>query len=233
MTPRDLFEMLHSDIITRYEILRAAELIEPRYISTFLTDLEDFRVGYANIQFEKANEEKWKDYYSKCDLIGGLLLDGGCDLEWPKEPTPFDIEYADRPPLYDYAVGILTDRLNRFGDTSDCNKSINRPEAVTLPDELATPEGLRIFEQARELGLIDGEYKWLKGLQLLACFAREMSLKLSLGKGCNSNGSPRISWKPFEGLFKIPKGKLRANYNDIQKTGQQPTGHTLIDRIFK
>lgn len=105
------------------------------------------------------------------------------------------------------------------------------PEAVTLLDEF--PEALKIFEQARELGLIDNDYKWLKGLQLLACFAREMSLKLGLGKGYNSDGTPRISWQPFEKLFNIPSGKLRTNYNDVQKTGQQPIGHTLIDRIFK
>ena len=77
------------------------------------------------------------------------------------------------------------------------------------------------------------DYKWLKGLQLLACFAREMSLKFKLGKGINSAGTQRVSWKPFELLFNIEEGKLRANFSDIQKTGQQPTDHTLIDKIFK
>lgn len=122
----------------------------------------------------------------------------------------------------------------RRGDLiAELNKPTDRHEAVTLPDELATPEALKIFEQARELGLIDRDYKWLKGLQLLACFAREMSLKLRLGKGNNSDGTPRISWQPFERLFNISNGKLRANYNDVQKTGQHPSDHTLIDRIFK
>ena len=120
------------------------------------------------------------------------------------------------------------------GDTATASpQQADTPEAVTLPDKLATPEALKIFEQARELGLIDGDYKWLKGLQLLACFAREMSLKLGLGKGNNSDGTPRISWQPFERLFNISNGKLRANYNDVQKTGQDPSDHTLIDRIFK
>lgn len=121
-------------------------------------------------------------------------------------------------------VGVLPDELN---------KPTARPEAVTLPDELATPEALKIFEQARELGLIDKDYKWLKGLQLAACFARDMSLKLGLGKGESSGRIPRISWQPFERLFNIPKGKLRANYNDVLKTGQDPSDHALIDRIFK
>lgn len=106
------------------------------------------------------------------------------------------------------------------------------PEPLSLPDCLNTPEALKYFAQARELGLIDDDYKWLKGLQLLACFAREMSLKLGLGKGINSNGTSRVGWRPFEALFKIKKGKLRQNYNDIQKTGQQPKGYELIDKIF-
>lgn len=134
-------------------------------------------------------------------------------------------------PVTNYILQHIETRIK--GDTATASpQQADTPEAVTLPDKLATPEALKIFEQARELGLIDGDYKWLKGLQLLACFAREMSLKLSLGKGVNSDGAPRVSWQPFERFFNIPKGKLRANYNDVQKTGQQPTDHTLIDRIF-
>lgn len=119
---------------------------------------------------------------------------------------------------------------HRHPDTSTPTDS---PEVVSLPDELNTPEALKIFEQAREIGLISQDFQWLKGLQLLACFAREMSLKLGLGKGLNSDGSPRVSWKPFERLFKHPQGKLRANYNDILKTGQEPSDIELIDTIFK
>lgn len=100
-------------------------------------------------------------------------------------------------------------------------------DGLTLPDELNT-EGARIyFDKAISLRLMDENYKWLKGLQMLACFAREMSLKLSLGKG------GRISWKPFEILFSIEKGKLRRNYNDIQKTGVEPIESRLIDEVFK
>lgn len=138
--------------------------------------------------------------------------------------------------LYNTEIGRTVQQVifeRDKSDTPDLNEPTDRPEAVTLPDKLATPEALKIFEQARELGLIDRDYKWLKGLQLLACFAREMSLKLGLGKGNNSDGTPRISWQPFERLFNISNGKLRANYNDVQKTGQDPSDHTLIDRIFK
>ena len=74
---------------------------------------------------------------------------------------------------------------------------------------------------------MDNNNNWLKGLQMLACFAREMSLKLKLGKG------ERISWKPFETLFNVPVRKLRLNYNDIQKTGQAPKEEYLIDKVFE
>ena len=92
---------------------------------------------------------------------------------------------------------------------------------------------LGIFAEAQKLGLMDEQYKWLKGLQLLACFAREMSLKFKWGKGVNGNGEPRISWQPFELFYGLKKYTLRSNYNDIQKTGQQPTDSALIDQLFK
>ena len=80
---------------------------------------------------------------------------------------------------------------------------------------------------------MDCNYKWLKGMQMLACFAYEMSKKLKLGKGENADGRSRITWKPFETLFSVDRGKLRLNYNDIQKTGQQPKDSYLIDGVFK
>ena len=101
-------------------------------------------------------------------------------------------------------------------------------EPQQIPPELATTEAKAYFDRAIELGLMDGCYRWLKGLQMLACFAREMSIKLNLGKGMK-----QVSWKPFETLFSIDAGKLRLNYNDIQKTGQQPTESYLIDKVFE
>lgn len=96
-----------------------------------------------------------------------------------------------------------------------------------LPSGLDTDEAHKFFAKAKEIGLIDENYKWLKGKQLLACFCHDMSQKLNLGKG------DRIAWKPFEVLFCIEKGKLRSNYNDIQKTGQNPSDIALVDEIFK
>lgn len=101
------------------------------------------------------------------------------------------------------------------------------PQQGEMPKELMTPEARVYFEKAIELGLMDANNNWLKGWQMLACFAREMSLKLKLGKG------ERIAWKPFETLFCVPKGKLRLNYNDIQKTGQAPQEVYLIDKVFE
>lgn len=100
------------------------------------------------------------------------------------------------------------------------------PAAPTIPPELDTSQAHAFFKKAIALELMDKDYNWLKGYQMLACFAREMSLALGLGKG------DRISWRPFETLFKVPQGKLRLNYNDIQKTGEDPKESHLIDEIF-
>ena len=101
-----------------------------------------------------------------------------------------------------------------------------------IPEELNTPIAREYLAKAIEKGLCDSNYKWLKGLQLLSCFASEMSLKLKIGKGQNSDGTDRLSWKPFEELFGIEKYKLRNNYNDIKKTGQIPSDINLVDSIF-
>lgn len=89
------------------------------------------------------------------------------------------------------------------------------------------------FVKAVEVGLMNSSYQWAKGLQLLACFVRELSLKLDIGKGYGSNGQKRIKWRPFEDFFNIDKGRLRLNFNDIQKTGQEPSEIGLIDNVFE
>ena len=126
-------------------------------------------------------------------------------------------------------------RLRQFATAYDypLSDDPNSPEPQQIPQELATPEAKTYFDKAIELGLMDNQYNWLRGLQMLACFAREMSLKLDLGKGVNADGIPRISWKPFETLFSVERGKLRLNYNDIQKTGQTPKEVYLIDKVFE
>ncbi len=112
-------------------------------------------------------------------------------------------------------------------------QSLNPEPQQIVPDVLNNDEAKRYFEKAINIGLMDADFKWLRGMQLLACFAREMSLRLQLGKGANSDNRPRISWKPFETLFKLPNGKLRSNNNDIQKTGQDPSDIWMVDKVFE
>ena len=97
----------------------------------------------------------------------------------------------------------------------------------SIDPRLTTVEAKAYFNEAIELGLMDKDYNWLKGLQMLSCFAWEMSKALKMGKG------DRTAWRPFEILFGVEKGKLRLNYNDIQKTGQNPSESYLIDKIFR
>lgn len=99
-----------------------------------------------------------------------------------------------------------------------------------LPKELQTEAAKNYIVEAFKKGLLkftDGHFVWTKTTQLLACFAREMSIELKMGKG------DRISWKPFEETFGLKKGCLRLSFNDIQKTGQNPYGVELINECFK
>lgn len=97
----------------------------------------------------------------------------------------------------------------------------------SIDPRLTTDEAKAYFNKAIEFGLMDKDYNWLKGLQMLSCFAWEMSKALKMGKG------DRTAWRPFEILFGVEKGKLRLNYNDIQKTGQNPSESYSIDQIFR
>lgn len=106
-------------------------------------------------------------------------------------------------------------------------------ELQELPSELDTERARKYFTRAVEAGLMSEQFEWQASQVLLACFCREMSLKLDLGKGYNSEGQKRLSWKPFEALFDIKKGALRASLNEIQKTGQDPIGIEKVNSIFE
>lgn len=107
------------------------------------------------------------------------------------------------------------------------------PMGHTLPAELDNERARRYFSRAVEAGLMSEQYKWTATKALLACFCREMCTKLDLGKGYNSEGQKRFSWKPFEQLFGIKAGALRTSLNDIQRTGQNPTDIEKLNDIFK
>lgn len=143
-------------------------------------------------------------------------------------PYLYDEERLILKQVGDSFIRYLRDRLNELKPNHNQSPSVHQ-----LPDQLNTDEARRYFRKAIDLGLMSEGYKWLKGLQMLACFARDMSLKLNLNKATNSDGTKRISWKPFENLFEVEQGKLRLNYNDIQKTGQNPSEISLIDKVFE
>lgn len=161
-------------------------------------------------------------------LIQSKGIEGG--FAWNLTERRFDFDNPKDMRLYcdvefvrlQNAMGIVCDLID--------NQSGN---AQQIPVQLKTDEAKRYFERAIELGLMDDCFSWKKGLQMLSCFAREMSLKLDLNKATNSDGTKRISWKPFEVLFGIEQGKLRLNYNDIHKTGQEPSESSLIDKVFE
>ncbi len=106
-------------------------------------------------------------------------------------------------------------------------------EAIELPKKLDTAAARQYFAQAVEAGLMSKQYKWLASQGLLACFAREMSIKLELNKAKNSDGSSRISWQPFEVLFGLKRYSLRLSLNDIQNKGQEPIGIEKVNAIFQ
>ena len=102
-----------------------------------------------------------------------------------------------------------------------------------VPSELDTEQARKYFERAVEAGLMSEQFEWHKSQVLLACFAREMSLKLGLNLAQNSDGTYRTSWQPFELLFGLEKYALRTSYQDMRKTGQEPIGIEIVDAIFE
>ena len=106
-------------------------------------------------------------------------------------------------------------------------------ELQELPTELDTEQARKYFARAVAAGLMSEQYKWLASQSLLACFCREMSVNLDLGKGYNSEGQKRLSWKPFEALFNVKAKNLITSINDIKKTGQDPIGIEKVEAIFK
>lgn len=148
-----------------------------------------------------------------------------CYVEKPMLGESGAIDAAERE------GGLFLERWSKYNWLRNLLEIMADPQQVQastpLPVELQTDEAIRYIDKANKLGLIDDNGHWLKGLQMLACFARDMSIKLHLGKG------ERIAWQPFEKYFGIAKGRLRLNYNDIQKTGQTPTDIYLIDKVFE
>lgn len=112
----------------------------------------------------------------------------------------------------------------------------DKPEGIksmthTLPAELDNEMGRRYLSRAVEAGLMSEQFEWKASKALLACFCREMSVKLDLGKGYSSEGQKRLCWKLFEDLFNQPN--LRASLNSLQQTGSDPIDVEKLNSIFK
>jgi len=201
----------------------------------YITTLEQYADIWARLEeyntSEGDNEEAYnflldlKDIFHEyiCRLDGVLLyhhidlmkVQQDCGVVLMRERSMNDLAWA---------VGseVLAKKL-----VNDCQQAPEPQQEPILAERLKKDDAQKYFKKAIELKLMDENYKWLKGLEMLACFARDMSNKLNMGKG------DRISWKPFEELFCIERGKLRLNYNDIQKTGRSPTESNLIDKVFE
>lgn len=232
------------------------DLIKCYYLD-FNKEVKKYKIEEA----DRRNKERLKDYYfaSMLDenkegniprsrsVLLKMLNKGLIFARWdPFEAIdPLEV-YKNFTDYEEVHISILVDDIEEalkemveeaknkeipFDTNSDTSTGLS-PDGEKLPKVLDTPECWEIWEQAKEKGVISDAFKWQKGLQLLACFAREMSLRFSLGKGGNSNGTKRINWRIFEELFNIEKGKLRSNYNDIQKTGIEPSEIYIINEIF-
>lgn len=214
-TLQEISEWIDSWKVERY----GADSLNPeRYYNNDGRYLQGEREG-ESLNQEKADCEHLLDILCRLRLINQKLKGTGLSqhLQWQERERM----KTERETLYREYLELVKHNPN-------CN-----PEPQQIPKELSTPEAKVYLDKAIELGLMDSNYKWLKGLQMLACFAREMSMKLQLGKGVNGDGQPRISWQPFETLFNLERYKLRSNYNDIQKTGQSPIEIGLIDKVFE
>lgn len=210
----DVFKPRYSVIAQMLNNLQSDGVIE--YVKKQIEDypaLLGDGIGFVNYVYKQLSECADLNIYGR----GSKLLDrdeAGNIFEQLKQ-LEYDLSKIDK---------------NRCVEPQRENKNNVEVDERPFPSELACKEARKYFDKARELGLIDGDYKWLRSKQLLSCFARDMSYKLELGKGLNADGTSRISWKPFEILFK--QSNLRLSYNDILKTGQLPIGYKLLDDVF-
>lgn len=144
--------------------------------------------------------------------------------EWGDD-TGYEVYYRNTAPEF-------SERMEAVEEWAKMKRE-QPAETFILPPELDTPEARKYFDRAIEQGLMSEDYKWLYGPEMLACFVDEMNKKLKLSKATNSDGTKRISWKPFEILFQVKCGKLRYNLKDIKNTGSDPKDVGLINQIFK
>lgn len=168
--------------------------------------------------------------------LDALLLTFGVDLLQLQEKSGIYLKSHRLISDVDYYVGsfeLTQYYINALPPRQSATSPGERATAPQLPSELDNERARGYFAKAIEAKLMSKQFEWLASQALLACFARDMSLKLGLNKAKNSDGSNRISWQPFEVLFGLESGRLKQSLNDIQKTGQEPIGIETVNVIFQ
>lgn len=107
----------------------------------------------------------------------------------------------------------------------------DREVETAIPVELQSKAAQAILHKAIEAGLCNEKYEWLYEHNLLAYFADYASERLHLSNAIQ-NGIPKVSWKPFETLFRIKGLSGYRNYYK-NKSGILPEGHAIVDQIFQ
>lgn len=198
----------------------------------YLETIKDISADWVKLEYDKIYKRQYYEYWNEVAKLDIYLLEYKMP-QWRydelmaelKCPIPFISGEINFPPNYQWALDTLGQLMKRA----------SHPNPVSnLPKELTTPEAQKYFNKAVDADVMEitpSGYKWKKSIRLLCCFTREMSLKLHLGKGMDGDRE-RVSWKEMEELFNIPRGKLRESYNDLQRTGVNPKGIEIIERIF-
>lgn len=161
-------------------------------------------------------------------------------LEYPQEALNIlESDLKNLRDRYDLLIQRIDHQISSLQD-DECS-----PDSVmVIPKELNTDKAKQLLERAVKAGLIDDTngYKWLESDTLLAYFVEKSSDYLGLSKGeyqsvegkNKTESKKRISWKPFEALFKLKGGKLRNDKKNyyLKENDWLPTGHEKIDALF-
>ena len=218
MTPRELFEKLCNGECSRYEVLKAVEQIDSNHISAYLDDIKELRAEFESVQFNKANNGMWEAYYAECNYVDSVRMLHNADLEYPTEPTPFDIpDYPTKPKLYDYLIEQLAHNLNLSKNQDE--------DILKLPSELDTDRAKKYIARAIERGFISTTpigLKWHGTKKELALFAELLSEKIGY-KG---------KWKIAQNLFSVDN-LAQSKYKAIEEDGKFSNRQDEIIRIFE
>lgn len=199
-------------------------------------------IGKGNWVVENSVEECLSFYYNVMIVfamrLDSMLLHYGFDLLYLQRRTGICLIENREKDYLNVCVGsekLVQEYIDELPKEPQQKQTTKGKVSSTpqIPSVLNNDRANKYFAKAMEAGLMNEKFEWQETKFLLACFCRELSIKLDLGKGCNSNGEKRLCWKPFEQLFNVPKGSLRACLNDIQKTGNNPIGIEKVDAIFE